>query len=81
MRRAAARIDATATHPPLAARALRSSWISCAWRLSTAASDSTSFTTALLTTRLARHAKRSVLWLSSTWHAAGVTLQMMAVLA
>ena len=37
--------------------------------------------TALLTTRLALHAKRSVLWLSSTCTAAGVMLQMMAVLA
>ena len=37
--------------------------------------------TALLTTRLALQAKRSVLWLSSTCTAAGVMLQMMAVLA
>ena len=41
----------------------------------------TSLTTALLTIRLAREAKRSVEWDSSTCGAAGVTLQMMAVLA
>ena len=67
--------------PPLAASTLRSSSISLAWRLSTAASDSTSLTVALLMTRLARQAKRSVLWLSSTCIVAGVMLQMMAVLA
>ncbi len=71
-----------ATHPPpLAARTRRSSSISLAWRLSTAASDSTSLTMALFTTRLARQAKRSVLWLSSPCTTAGVMLQMMAVLA
>jgi hypothetical protein len=66
---------------PLAARTFRSSSISLAWRFRTAASDTTSFTIALLTTRLARQAKRRVLWLSSWWRAAGVMLQMMAVFA
>jgi hypothetical protein len=41
----------------------------------------TSLTTALLTTRFARHAKRSVLWLSSEWHIAGVMAQITDVLA
>ncbi len=45
------------------------------------AGAATSLTTALLTIRLAREAKRSVEWDSSTCGAAGVTLQMMAVLA
>ena len=68
------------THPDPCSM-YRSSSISRAWRLSTAASDSTSFTVALLTTRLARQAKRSVLCVSSACWAAGVTAQMMAVLA
>lgn len=52
---------AAGTAHPVPSSMRRSSSISCACRLSTAASDSTSFTVALLTTRLARHAKRSVL--------------------
>lgn len=67
--------------PPLSASTRRSSSISRACRLSTAASESTSLTVALLTTRLARQAKRNVLWLSSAWTSAGVMAQMMAVLA
>lgn len=66
---------------PLSAKRRLSSSISLVCRFSTAASDSTSLTIALLITRLARHAKRSVLWLSSTWQSAGVIAQMMAVFA
>lgn len=66
---------------PLAASTRLSSSISFAWRFRTAASETISFTMALFTTRLALHAKRSVLWLSSWCRAAGVMLQMMAVLA
>ena len=68
------------THP-LAARTRRKSSISLAWRLSTAASLSTSLTIALFTTRFARQAKRRVLDDSSAWIAAGVIAQIMAVLA
>lgn len=71
----------TSAPAPSRCRMPRSSSISRAWRLSTAASESTSFTVALLTTRLARQAKRSVLCVSSTCGAAGVTAQMMAVRA
>ena len=68
------------THPAPPSRFFSSS-ISLACRFSTAASDNTSLTMALFTTRFARQAKRSVLWLSSMWQKAGVMAQMMAVLA
>lgn len=53
-------VISNATYPVPSSMRRRSS-ISLACRFSTAASDSTSFTVALFTTRLARHAKRSVL--------------------
>lgn len=69
-----------APDPIMPSWALRPS-ISFCCLLRRAASDRTSLTVALLTTLLARLANLRVLWLSSVWMAAGVMLQMIAVLA